>query len=311
MKIILVLTILAAVALIEAKREPRFAPYIDVTRLDEFKLVDLKNKYGVKAFSLAFALGGAGGCVPWWGGQVAIDDPTIIKALKALKAAGGDVIVSTGGALGPYLEHMCATPSALVNAYKKILSVTGSTHLDIDIEATVNADNMNQALAQLQRENPDISVSFTLMVQGDDYGVTLELGVNVLKNAVKHGVNVDIVNPMTMEFGTSRASWGDAVIAAAEATHKQMKQVWPQKSDKELYSMLGVTPMLGRNFNGKIFTQQHAQQLVNWAKQKQIGHLGFWSINRDRACPGKAVDPSCSSIDEKDHEFTKIFANFN
>ena len=56
------------------------------------------------------------------------------------------------------------------------------------------------------------------MVQGDDFGLTPQLGVDVLTNAKANGVNVGIVNPMTMEFGTSRADWRDAVIAAANAT---------------------------------------------------------------------------------------------
>jgi chitinase len=282
-----------------------------VTAEKDFKLVDLKNKYGVKAVSLAFALGGNQGCVPMWGGQTPITEPNIINEIQAFRAAGGDVIVSTGGALNPYLETSCGSSGALAEAYKKILSVTGSTHLDIDIEATVPVDLMNQALAAVQKANSAVTVSYTLMVQGDDYGVTNDLGFKVLQSAAKNGVDVDIVNPMTMEFGTRLASWGDAVIAAAEATHKQMKQVWPQKSDQELYSMLGVTPMLGHNFNGKIFEPAHAKQLVAWAKQKQIGHLAFWSLNRDRGCPGGGVSPSCSGIAQEDHEFTKIFVTFD
>ncbi|CAG2121270.1 unnamed protein product, partial [Medioppia subpectinata] len=296
MKFGLILALISIGVLIEAKREPKFAPYIDVTAAKDFKLVDLKNKYGVKAVSLAFALGGTAGCVPMWGGQTPIDDPNIINEIKAFRAAGGDVIVSTGGALNPYLETSCGSPAALAAAYQRALSVTGSSHLDIDIEATVPTDLMNKGLLAVQKARSEVTVSYTLMVQGDDYGVTDELGFKVLQNAAQNGVNVDIVNPMTMEFGTRLASWGDAVIAAAESTHSQMKRVWPQKSDQELYSMLGVTPMIGRNFNGKEFLPAHAKQLVAWAKQKQVGHLAFWSLNRDRGCPGGGVSPSCSGI---------------
>ena len=245
-----------------------------------------------------------------WGGEIAIDDSKIINEIREFRAAGGDVIISTGGALGPYLESSCGSASALANAYKRVLAVTGSTHLDIDIESSIPVDNMNQALASMQRENPSITVSYTMMVQGDDYGITIELGTTVLKNAVKNGVNVDIVNPMTMDFGSSKP-WGDAVISAAEATHRQMKEVWPEKSDQELYSMLGVTPMLGRNDNGALFNQDHARQLVNWAKAKQVGHLSFWSIGRDKGCAGQRVGPTCSSIAESDYEFTKIFMAFD
>lgn len=46
-------------------------------------------------------------------------------------------------------------------------------------------DNMNGALKILQGEMPDLTISYTMMVQGDDYGITDALGVEVLKNAAK------------------------------------------------------------------------------------------------------------------------------
>lgn len=130
------------------------------------------------------------------------------------------------------------------------MDTAGSDHLDIDIEGAFTFDTMNEALAILQKERPNSTLSFTLVVQGDVYGVTDSLGVDVLKNAVKHGVRVDIVNPMTMEFDSALPSYGDAVIAAGKSTVKQMKKIWLQKSDKELMKMLGITPMIGKNNNG-------------------------------------------------------------
>lgn len=179
------------------------------------------------------------------------------------------------------------------------------------LEASVSLDNMNNALKILQSQIPGLTISFTLMVQGDDYGITDELGVKALQSAAKLGVVVDIVNPMAMEFGSKSTSWGDAVINAAESTHRQMKLVWPSKSDSELYAMLGVTPMIGRNFNGKIFQIEHAKQLVAWAKTKRIGHLSFWSLGRDNGkCSGGGISPDCSSIAQADFEFTKIFQEY-
>jgi len=312
MKLKLLVIFASILVLSESASEPKFAPYIDVTRKDEFKLVDLSHKTGVKAFTLAFALGGHAGCDPTWAGEFPITEPFIIDQIKEFKKIGGDVIVATGGAMGPYLEASCSSPGALATAYKKILDATGSTHLDIDIEASIAVDNMNAALAQVQKERPQTTVSFTLMVQGDDYGITDALGVDLLKNAVKHGVRVDIVNPMTMEFGASKGgSWGDAVIRAAESTINQMKKIWPQKSSAELHKMLGVTPMIGRNFNGKIFEPAHAHQLVQWANSNRIGHLAFWSIGRDNGkCAAGGISPACSSIKQGDYEFTKAFNGF-
>jgi len=135
------------------------------------------------------------------------------------------------------------------------LDTAGSDHLDIDIEGAFNFDLMNEALVILQKDKPNSTLSFTLVVQGDDFGVTELLGVSVLKNAAKHGVRVDVVNPMTMEFDSTLPSYGDAVIAASLSTVKQMKKVWPEKSDAQLMKMLGITPMIGKNNNGINFSK--------------------------------------------------------
>ena len=86
--------------------------------------------------------------------------------------------MSTGGAAGPYLENSCNSVTDLAKAYKKVLSLTHSTHLDIDIESTVPSDIMNEALVTLQKQNPNLTVSFTLGVMGDDYGVNVQLGTS-------------------------------------------------------------------------------------------------------------------------------------
>lgn len=274
-------------------------------------LTQIYAKSGQKDFTLAFALGSSEGCKPKWGGVSEINDPAIIGPVKQVQAAGGRFIVATGGAMGPYFETLCSNADELANAYKTVLDAVGTNHVDVDIEATVDADRMNKALAKVQRERPNTTVSYTLMVQAEDYGVTPSLGVDILRNAKSNGVQVTTVNPMTMEFGGPSADFGDSVIGAAKSTLQQMKQIWPEKSTQELNRMLGVTPMLGRNFNGKIFTQDHARKLVQWANENHIGLLAFWSIGRDNGgCPGGSISPSCSSIAQTEYEFTKIFQGF-
>jgi chitinase len=288
----------------------RFAPYADIT-LGKPSLPDVARATGQKYFTLAFVLGSSAGCDPKWGGTIELDDPGIVNQVNELHSMGGDVVVSFGGAVGPYLEASCGSASALAAAYEKVIDTLHVSHLDLDIEASIPVDLVNQALARVQRERPGTEVSYTLMVQGDDYGITPALGVDVLTSAVRNGVNVGVVNPMTMDFGSSRA-WGDAVIAAAESTLRQMKEIWPGKGDAELARMLGVTPMIGRNDTGPVFTQAHARQLVAWASSNHVGRLAFWSIGRDNGgCPGGGVSPACSSISQSLYEFTGIFKGFS
>jgi len=285
-------------------------PYLDVTASTP-TMASVAAATGHRHYTAAFVIGSSAGCVPTWGGNIPLNESRIVNDISAIRSSGGDVAVAFGGAIGPYLEHVCGTQTALANAYKQVIDTLGITHLDIDIEASVNVDMMNKALAQVQRERPGTTISFTLMVQGDDYGVTPQLGYDLLVNAKANGVNVGIVNPMTMEFGSSRTDWGDAVIAAANATLAQMAQIWPEKTDAQRRRMLGVTPMIGRNFNGRIFQVEDGNQLVSWASANDIGMLGFWSVGRDNgSCPGGGVSPTCSSIAQSTYQFTNIFKGF-
>lgn len=290
----------------EAPAEIKSAPYIDVMQ-EKPTLAEVAEATGQQHFTLAFVLGSAAGCTPMWGGERAVDDPAIKGQIDELRAMGGDVIVATGGAMGPYLESVCGTADELLGAYKAILDATGTNHLDVDVEATIPHDVVNEALAKLQAER-GTKVSYTLRVQADETGLD-PYSLQVLQSAAAHGVDV-LVNPMAMEFGSSKP-WGDAVIAAAESTLRQMKEIWPNLSDADLKARLGVTPMIGRNFNGNIFTQDHARQLLDWANTNGIGLLSFWSAGRDNGgCPGGAVSPTCSSIEQQPFEFTTIFKGF-
>lgn len=291
-------------------RGPRVAPYVDIM-MSGPSLSELSSATGAKAFTVAFAVGGTSGCEPMWGGELPLNESKIINNIREFQSMGGQVIVATGGALGPYLESICTTEAALTGAYFKILDTVKTNHLDIDIEAAVPLNVLVKSLKNVQNARPETTVRLTLMVQGDDYGLTPELGVNLLKAAASVGLRVDIVNPMTMEFGTSRSDWGEAVISALESTLKQMASIWPEKSTSTLRSMLGATPMIGRNFNGKIFEVKHARSLVDYAKKTGLGYLGFWSVGRDNGkCPGGGISPSCSSIAQSEYEFTKLFNEY-
>ncbi|KAH9424419.1 hypothetical protein DERP_004603 [Dermatophagoides pteronyssinus] len=309
---LLFLTVWTMMSSVEAAREPIVSPYVDATRMSENFLVELYQQTGLKSVTLAFVLGTGFGCTPSWGGEQTLNDPKILNGVKAFRNIGGKVILATGGAMGPYLESTCSSADQLAQTYQQALNIVDSKHLDIDIEASVNVDIMLNALKILRTRIPELTISFTMMVQGDDYGIVDSLGVDILKRSRQIGVDVNIVNGMTMEFGSRRSSWGDAVIAASESLHRQLQQIWPEKSSEELYTMIGVTPMIGRNFNGKIFQIEHAKQLIEWSKQKQIGHLSFWSVGRDNGdCPGGGISPSCSSISQQKFEFSKIFQQYS
>ncbi|WP_214326096.1 carbohydrate binding domain-containing protein [Nonomuraea sediminis] len=284
----------------------RLAPYIDIT-MSTPSLVSAANATGVKTYTLAFALGDSTGCNPAWGGTIPIDDPRIINDVKALQAQGGQVVVASGGAQGPYLEHNCGTTASLLAAYKKVLDTVGTNHLDVDVEASIDVNKVNSALKQLQTER-GTKISYTLRIQAQDYGLD-PFSVQILQDAAAKGLNV-LVNPMVMDFGGT-GNWGDSMISAAQATLNQMKSIWPSKSDAELKRGLGVTPMIGKNDTGPVTTQADARKLRDWANANHLGFVGFWSVGRDNGgCPNGTVSPTCSGIAQSPYEFTGIFKGF-
>ncbi|HEV2639594.1 MAG TPA: carbohydrate binding domain-containing protein [Actinocrinis sp.] len=288
----------------------KVAPYIDITSATP-TLASIEQATGQKTFTLAFLLGGAGvpACTPEWGGTIALNDSRITGEISALRALGGDVAISFGGAQGPYLETTCTSAAQLAATYENVISTFQVTHLDFDIEASTNTAMMDQALAMVQKAYPNTVVSFTLEVQAATYGLTPSLGVQVLQDAVNAGVKVGIVNPMTMDFAPD-GDWGTSVIEAAEATEAQMATIWPSYSTAQLYAMLGVTPMIGDNDTGPVFTIADAQQLVAWAKTEHVGRLAFWSEGRDNGGCSGGVSPTCSGVSQSTYQFTSIFGGY-
>lgn len=286
----------------------RVAPYIDITMASP-TLAQIEQATGQKTFTLAFVLGDSSACDPSWGGTISLTDSRILGEINALRALGGDVAVSFGGAQGPYLETTCASSSQLAAAYEKVIDTLKVTHIDFDIEAATNTDMVNTAIAQVQRDRPGTVVSYTLEVQAATYGLTPILGVQVLQNAVSHGVQVGIVNPMTMDFAPD-GDWGTSVIEAAQSTEGQLASIWPNLSSSQVYAMLGVTPMIGDNDTGPVFTIADGQQLLSWAQSHHIGRLAFWSEGRDNGNCSGGVSPTCSGISQSLYQFTSIFHGF-
>jgi hypothetical protein len=285
----------------------RFSPYIDITSATP-ALADVAKATGQKNFTLAFALADSTGCNVAWGGTIPLDDSRVIGEVNDLRALGGSVTVSTGGAQGPYLENSCGSVSALTAAYEKALDAVGSNSLDVDVEASIPTATVNQALLAVQQAR-GTTISYTLRVQGQDYGVD-PFSVSILQDAAQRGLNV-LVNPMVMDFGYT-GDWGQAMVSAANATLGQLRTIWPSKSDAQLKAMLGLTPMIGVNDSGMVTTEAAAQTVLSFAQANHIGRLAFWSVGRDNGnCASGGVSPTCSGIAQGLYDFTNLYKSFN
>ena len=298
----------------------RFAPYVDMT-LNSDSLAQMKNQSGVSLFTFGFIVSGQP-CKASWGGYYGLDDPTMNRRIAKLKEAGGDGIVSFGGAAGQELADTCTTVDSLRAQYQAVINRYGIRSLDFDIEGAdqANTTTLTRRFAAIQRiqaagraAGKPVQVSLTLPAMPT--GLTYD-GRRAVRMAINNGVQVGVVNIMAMDYYDPSLNYngrmGDLAIQAARATHAQLTRLYPSRSDAAVWRMVGVTPMLGVNDDPEeVFTTQNASQLTAFAKQRHIGRLAMWSANRDHPCPGTPyADNNCSGLAAPDWAFSKIFRTF-
>ncbi len=192
-----------------------FAPYVDMTLWPTYDLVAAARDHNIQNFTLAFIVADSQN-QPAWGGyteyalgsQFAQDLGTQIEGVRAL---GGDVIVSFGGAANQELALVVTDTAALQADYQSVIDAYGLTHIDFDIEGAAVADRAsidrrNDAIAGLQAAaaaaGRTLDVSYTLPVLPT--GLTAD-GLYVLQSAVARGVNIGVVNIMAMDYGDGAA----------------------------------------------------------------------------------------------------------
>ncbi|NBW87705.1 MAG: hypothetical protein EBR23_13000, partial [Planctomycetia bacterium] len=284
-------------------KEQFFAPYVDMGQYPVPDLDGLARQYGVGLMTLGFMQATPTGKLGWAGFDVLTPGSTNEQALaiqgeiNALRAAGGDVMVSLGGAAGQSLAQSYAQrglgAQALATAYCEMVDTLKLNKLDFDIEGAAIAETQTikmqmDAIALLQATRPGLGVWLTLPVLPQ--GLTQD-GVNVVKAALVAGVKVDGVNVMAMDYGDSAAppqlkSMGEYAVDAANSTFAQMTSLFAGLGQTFGWNQLGVTPMLGVNdVTTEVFTLADADRLEAFARAKGLGMLSMWSLNRDNPGP--------------------------
>jgi chitinase len=284
------------------------APYVDMGAWPTPVLTDMAIAGNLKNFTLAFVT--AVGCRASWFNAY---DPRAAWAkdqVDAIRARGGDVKISFGGASGQELAQACTSVSALQAEYQAVVTAYNLRSIDFDIEGAASADTAannrrSQAMKGLQTANPNLRISLTLPVLPE--GLTAD-GLAVVRSARDAGVNLDVVNVMAMDYYRT-GDYGDFAVQAANSTFAQIRSLYPTRTDAQVWRMVGVTPMLGQNDDGHIYDQNDARQLVTFASGKHMGLLAFWEETRDRnACNGALY--MCTNIPQAPYDFSKIFAGY-
>ncbi len=282
--------------------EAFFAPYVDMGGWPTPDLTAIAQQRGVSLLTLAFIQSTTDGKAAWGGystltpGSTDSQAQSIDATIAAFKAAGGDVMVSFGGANGTSLAQYYAahgmSAQQLADAYGGVVDAYGLNRIDFDIEGGAVADPASialnaQALKILQTARPELEVWYTLPVlpTGLDNN-----GLNVVDQALKAGVKLDGINVMAMDYGESTAptsgpnakSMGAYAIQAGQSTYDQMTPLFSKYGQAFNWRQIGVTPMIGVNdIQSEVFTVADAQALETFARNKGMGMLSMWSVQRD------------------------------
>ncbi|WP_234392245.1 chitinase [Streptomyces sp. WM6378] len=288
------------------------APYEYLGWGNPQKPTDVMAATGVKWFTLAFILSD-GGCNPKWDGSRALTGGSDESAIKSIRGAGGDVVVSVGGWSGNKLGEKCSSASALAGAYQKVINAYHLKALDIDIEATEFSNatvrqRVVSALKIVKTNNPGIVTYVTMGTapSGPDAN-----GKDLIKKGAAAGLANDGWTIMPFDFEGHSGTMGSATESALEGLKAAVKSAYGY-SDDAAYRHIGVSSMNGKtDESDETVTTGDFQTILGYAKQHHIARFTFWAVNRDRQCgSGGDAGSSCSGVGQSPYAFTKIVSQY-
>jgi len=292
------------------------APYVDLGLWPTADLRTFAKQTGMRAFTLAFVVSDNGGnaCTPAWAGFDAyrIGGPQDFHAnIAAFQASGGQVVVSFGGAVNSELALRCTDPAKLQAAYQQVVDRFGVDRIDLDIEGTALGDtaaNQRRATAiarvvaaqAAKGRHLDVSLTLPVMPTG-----LLGEGVAAVRGLAAAGVRPVAVNLMAMDYGQGTRPMGAAAKSAAVATAGQLATIptYAGLSASARLSMIGLTPMVGLNDTGEVFTRADAQDLAAWSVANGIEVLSYWEATRDQPCNPSIGAYMCSGVRDAQWSF--------
>jgi ricin-type beta-trefoil lectin protein len=261
---------------------------------------------GVRWFTLAFMLSN-GSCNPQWDGQRPLTGGVDQSTINAIRAAGGNVIPSFGGASGNKLEASCTSASALAGAYQKVINAYGLAAIDIDIETDAYSNPTIQqrtvdALKIVRQSNPGLVIYMTF--PSDQNGPDASL----INRAAAGGLTVDGWTIMPFDFGGT-GNMGQLSTQAAEGLKNRLKAAYGY-SDDLAYRHSGISSMNGvTDSDPSHVTTADFNTMLAYAQAHHLARFTFWSVNRDRPCTGGDAD-SCSGVSQSNWDYTRIVARY-
>ena len=289
------------------------APYIDMS-----SWVDVSNAYSINGapdlgklsddsgflyFNLGFIQPSttsplkSDGTIEWgWGGYSLLGSGStnsqyqgIVQSLENLRKRGGDYAISIGGQVGDAPWVVTQNQNALENFYREVIQTYSLKRLDLDIEESNQDQDQNiinaKAIKTVQNEtNIEITLTIPIMPSGWE-----QKQINIINAYLDAGVDIAIVNSMTMCYGTGvypNEDYGTASVRAITNSVEQLKKLYAnhgqELTDDLAYLKTGATFSIGYESNlYPVFTLEMANTVVNDAKKHNYGLVSMWSMGRD------------------------------
>jgi chitinase len=302
-----------------------FAPYFEAYTTDS--PAALSQASGARFLNLAFVqTPKPGSCTIDWNGNPAtpISQSVYGSDIAKIRAAGGDVIPSFGGFSadhgGTEIADSCKSVPAIAAAYEKVITTYHVRRIDLDTEDNslhnnAGIDRRNKAVELTEdwaaRTGRRVQFVYTLPtnVAGFD-----PAEVNVLANAIANHARIKIVNIMTFDYYDNQPhEMARDTVTAAGHLFATLHQLYPGKTAHQLWSMIGITEMIGIDDFGppEIFTTADAATVEHWAVSKHLAELSFWALQRDNGgCPGTKGSDHCSGLKQATWQFSHAFEPF-
>lgn len=286
------------------------APYLYLGWGDPPSAASVMSATGIKWYTMAFILS-SGGCNPAWDGNRPLTGGNDQSVINSIRAAGGDIVPSIGGWSGNKLGPNCSTAEALAGAYQRVIDAYGLKAIDVDIENTdefenaVVQDRVLNALKIVKANNPGLRtiITFGTTTTGPNFW-----GNRLIDQARALNANIDVFTIMPFDFGGGADMYGNTVNAT-EGLKNKLKSAFGW-DDATAYAHIGISGMNGLSDQQELTSPATWTQIRDWANSHHIARLAFWSVNRDRPCPGGGVVSNCSGISQSNWQFTSITAGF-
>lgn len=290
------------------------APYIDMS-----SWVDTTNAYSINGapnlaklytdsgfayFNLGFIQPDttkpleSDGTIRWgWGGYYSLSKNNdsssqyqgILTSLKSLRDKGGDYAISIGGQLGDAPWVVTQNQTALENFYNDIIETYKLKRMDLDIEESNQDYDQNLANAKAiksvqDKTNIEITLTIPIMPSGWE-----QKQINIINAYLDVGVDVTLINSMTMCYGTgvnADEDYGTASVRAITNSVEQLKTIYSNHgillSTDQAYLKTGATFSIGYESSlYPTFTTSMASTIVEDAKKNRYGLISMWSMGRD------------------------------